>query len=245
MTSADHVYLQSGSETLFFLIHGYTGSTSDFNGLPGFLRENYDMDIIIPLLPGHGTRIEDLEGLRFRDFFTFVEKVFVEEQKNYQRIFIGGISFGAQLALVLASRYDVQGVFHACIPYQLKFPFSLPGIQLLGSVKKYWRKKIPEQERKLRASSFYYSHMPAFALSIVREANRVLDSYISNISCPLLALHSFYDPIGSVRGLDFLERQMNTIFERVIFSDSNHNIFFSESRHTAYKRIGDFFEKYR
>jgi len=36
-----NIELKNDSKALFFLIHGYTGSPTDFNGLPEYLSLNY------------------------------------------------------------------------------------------------------------------------------------------------------------------------------------------------------------
>src|SRR3989344_4635707 len=83
------IYLRKPSDKLLFLVHGYTGSPTDFNGLPDFVFQNYGADVKIPLLPGHGTKIQDLDSLTFNDFLTFIEQEFKTAQKDYKRVIIG------------------------------------------------------------------------------------------------------------------------------------------------------------
>ena len=60
--------LNHHSQKLFFLIHGYTGSPTDFNALPDYLFSRYPVDVKVMLLKGHGTKIEDLDDLELQDF---------------------------------------------------------------------------------------------------------------------------------------------------------------------------------
>ena len=65
---AKSIKLKANSKKLFFLIHGYTGSPTDFHNLPYLLNQKLKANVIVPLLPGHGTTIEDLDTLDFEDF---------------------------------------------------------------------------------------------------------------------------------------------------------------------------------
>ena len=235
--------LKADSELLFFLIHGYTGSPDDFNELPEYLHKNIKANVKVILLKGHGTRIEDLDNLGYFDFLKQIEAALNQEIHKGYKIIIGGLSFGAQIALILASRYPVQGVFNICLPYQLKFPFNIPGLKYLKYCKKYWNKLYTKEETKLRKNKFYYQQMHANSLEIVMMANEELKKSLPNIDCPLLSIHSKYDPIGNYKAMPEVEVMTNSsLKENIVFESKNHNIFFSENRFEVYKTISRFFQ---
>lgn len=239
--SVDSIYLKGQSKRLFFLIHGYTGSTTDFNELPTYLHESTGADVEVMLLHGHGTRVEDLDTVTFAQLLEQVETELQKQITLYDEIIIGGVSFGAQLALILASRYPVTGVFHVCIPYRFKFPFNIPGIPLLRFFKKYWKKSVPPDEKRLRTHAFHYEHMHANGILIANQANKELRKGVSNITCPILAIHSSNDPIGNYRALDTLIYKSSTPYKKIVFNHNNHNVFFSESHTDIYDDIVRFF----
>jgi len=243
MNHGKSIQLKRNSKKLFFLIHGYTGSPTDFNELPDYLSTHHDADIEIMLLHGHGTRIEDLDALRFQNFLDQVEGGLQKKLQEYDQIILGGVSFGAQLALILASRYPVQGVFHVCIPYQLRFPFNLSLLSLVGYFKKYWPKSIPKDEKKLREKAFHYKAMHINGLRIVHEANQEIEKSLENIRCPVITVHSSNDPLSDYKAIHSLEDRLRVPYQKEILHDKNHNIFFSESRFEVYKIILIFFQK--
>lgn len=69
-------------KNLFFLIHGYTGSPTDFADLPERLSTNLKAGVYCPLLPGHGTKIEDLDRFSAKDYVDFIEKK-LKERTSY------------------------------------------------------------------------------------------------------------------------------------------------------------------
>jgi len=243
MMTVTSIQLKQNSKKLFFLIHGYTGSPTDFNELPEYLYRHYDADIDIMLLKGHGTQIQDLDSLTFRDFLSQVELELQKKLLEYDKIIVGGVSFGAQLALILASRYPVQGVFHVCVPYQLRFPFNLSLLSFTRHFKKYWPKSIPKDEKKLREKAFHYKDMHINGLRIVRDANVEINRTLSDIRCPVITIHSSNDPLSNYKAVKKIEPILQVPYHKEIFHDKNHNIFFSESRFDVHKKILDFFKE--
>ena len=139
----------------FFLIHGYTGSPSDFNHLPALLHDRFEARVYAPRLVGHGTRVEDLSPLRLTDFIANAEHELRATLRQGKRIVIGGHSFGGQLALFLAARYPVSAVFATALPYRLRFPLWLPGMGLVAKLRPAWPKRLPRAELAERAHAFH------------------------------------------------------------------------------------------
>jgi len=237
----ESINLKTNSKKLFFLIHGYTGSPTDFNNLPEYLHKTYNANVKIILLKGHGTTVKDLDSLELNDFLFQVETELKKNINHYDEIIVGGVSFGAQLALYIAANYPVSGVFNVCLPYKLKFPFNIPGISLLGIFKKYWKKYVPTDEKQLRKSAFHYEHMHIKGLAIVKQANKLLDKELPKITCPILTIHSKNDPIGDYATIKHLDSKINTVNYKKLFDDKNHNIFFTNKHTNIYNDIGNFF----
>jgi len=64
-----------------------------------------------PLLPGHGTRPEDLNRIRWQDWTAAAEAAYADLSKRCKRVFVGGESNGALVALYLASQHpEIAGV---------------------------------------------------------------------------------------------------------------------------------------
>jgi len=234
------IFLKYPSKKLVFLIHGYTGGPTDFNGLPKYLSESFKADVKVFLMRGHGTRVEDLDDLSYEDFIEQADEELKQNFKIYDEIIIGGVSFGGQLSLILASKYPVKGVFTVCIPYKLKFPFNTPFLSILGLFKKLWLKKIPVDEMKLRQEAFYYKYMHKNGLIVAKKANRDLDQSLSNIKCPILTIHSRNDSLGNWKAVYKIDKKVTSPHLYKIYDAKNHNLFFCEKHHDIYIEIGDF-----
>lgn len=237
--------LAGGKEAVLF-IHGYTGSPNDFNGLPAFLHEHYGVSVFVPLLPGHGTKVEDLRGLTKDDFIKTAEEALKPLLVSYDKVIIGGHSFGAQVALCLAARYKVNGVFVSALPFKLRFPLSFPWLydfyQMLPGKKEFFRKKISKKERKQRKGSFFYDKMPAYGLKLLSDMNKELERSLQKIESPLLSIYFKGDPIAHPDARNKIKNLVGSrINKTLMFDRLSHGIFFTEDAPKIYEEIAQFF----
>lgn len=238
--------LQANSDREFFLIHGYTGSPTDFGNLPYYLNKRFNANVKVIMLKGHGTNIKYLDNLKLEDFLKQIDGEFNKDLKKGRKIVVGGLSFGAQLALYLGAKYKVNGIFTVSIPYKLKFPLNIPFLEILGFFKKKWRKRISELEIELRKNSFHYKEMHANGLKLNKKISKLNKKNLYKIHAPILNIHSIKEPLGNYKSIKILEKKIKSqIKESKMFERPNHNLFFSESKNEIIKLIGNFFREKR
>jgi esterase/lipase len=229
----------------FFLIHGYTGSTTDFFNLPLYLHEKFNANVNVPLLPGHGTKLEDLDNVSYNDLFQYVETELIKQIRKGKKIVIGGISLGGEIALTLAGRYPVNGVFAVCTPYKLRHPFNIPGISIVKYFKKYWGKQTPQMVQAMREGLFYYKQTHINGIYILKTANAELDKFISNIKTPCLLLDARDDGVTHKKSALLLSRRINSKkSETLTLNTEIHNPFYSSEREKLIKKIAEFFAEH-
>jgi len=105
----DSFFWESGP-TGVLLIHGFTATTTEVRPLAERLHAK-GYTVAGPLLPGHGTSIEDANRYSWKDWLDTAEAAYQEISSRCNRIFVGGESTGALLALYLASEHpEVCGI---------------------------------------------------------------------------------------------------------------------------------------
>jgi esterase/lipase len=223
--------LKSKSDKEFFMVHGYTGSLTDFGNLPEQLHKKFNANVRMILLRGHGTKIQDLDSVKYKDFITQVEEALVEDLKKGRKIVLVGVSFGAQLVLHLSTKYNVEGVISISPPYKFRFPFYVPGLGLLGLVKKYWKKSIsePELEKRKQARGDHYEYMHHKGLGIVKKASRDLKKRFHKLDCPCLIIFSNKERVGHYKSIRAIEKRVSSKISKKIISEKVHNLFYSPS----------------
>ena len=91
------------------VIHGFTAGPA---GLLPWARAFADAGytVSLPLLPGHGTRWQDLAATKHTEIIDAVHREYSALAATHARVFVAGLSMGGALALHLASTHAVAGL---------------------------------------------------------------------------------------------------------------------------------------
>ena len=116
------------------LIHGFTGSPWDMRPLGEALAAR-GYHVLGIRLPGHGSTPEAMEQVTYRDWLDAADQA-LSSLGSAGRIFVGGLSMGALLALLLAAKYPERLTALAMIA---------PALRLRGTLMEAlrWTRNIP------------------------------------------------------------------------------------------------------
>jgi carboxylesterase len=186
-------YLQGGRVGAL-LVHGFTGSPPEMRPVGDYLHQR-GLTVSAPLLPGHGTTVEEMNRSKWTDWTTHVEKAYEELLSRCDTAFVAGLSMGAVLTLnLVAARSGIPGIV-------LYAPAVWPANRLLvlTPILKYFIKKMakdeesdltdPEAEQRI----WSYEENPGIAghefLKLLRRVRRALPQ----VTQPLLIIYSTLD----------------------------------------------------
>jgi len=97
------------------LSHGFTATPAEVRLLAQNLHAR-GFSVAGPLLPGHGTSIEDLNRCHWQDWVGGVEQTYQQLATRCQKVVVGGESLGSLLALYLASEHPEAAAVLAYAP---------------------------------------------------------------------------------------------------------------------------------
>lgn len=187
-------FLQGGPVGVL-LIHGFTGAPTEMRMVGDYLNQN-GLTVSAPLLPGHGTTIEDLNRCKWTDWTGYVESALSDLRSRCGTVWVGGLSMGSLLTLYLAEHHpDLPGA----IVYS-------PAVKIadrrlaLTPIAKYAVRSLPKDdgdsdltdpEAKMRLWS--YDENPVAAAAELAKLRKEVAQHLSRITCPLLIVHSTLD----------------------------------------------------
>ena len=114
MTQHSHLdpsafYLPGGPVGVL-LLHGFTGAPTEMRLVGDYLHER-GYTVSAPLLPGHGTRVEDMNDYRWRDWVRHAETTLVDLQSRCPTVFVAGLSLGSLIGIYLAAQHpEIAGL---------------------------------------------------------------------------------------------------------------------------------------
>ena len=176
------------------LSHGFTGTPHVVRPWAESLAAA-GLTVRAPLLPGHGTRWQDLRGTTFADWYGEVERTFDELRTRCTTVFAMGLSMGGTLALRLAELRgdEVAGlvVVNASLatrrwdarvaPLLRRVLTSRPGVA--GDI------------RRAGVQELAYDRFPTAAAVSLTRAWPVVRCDLARITCPVLVYRSREDHV--------------------------------------------------
>jgi carboxylesterase len=150
--------------------------------------------IVCPLLPGHGTKIEDLRDITWEDWTQHAEQELRALQRNCPFVFVGGISLGGLISLYLGIHYpEIKGllIYSPALCLRNRWAF-------LSTVLKFIVKEVPKH-RGPANKSIVDQHWQGYsldslpAISQLLELQRLIRKGLSRISQPIVIFQGIND----------------------------------------------------
>jgi carboxylesterase len=101
--------LTDGRTVGVLLVHGYTGSPASMKPWAQSLAD-HGYAVEVPLLPGHGTRWQDLNKVAWTDWYAEAEAAFDRLRSSCDAVVVAGMSMGGAVALRLAEKRENEVV---------------------------------------------------------------------------------------------------------------------------------------
>ena len=205
------------------LVHGFCGSPLSMRRTAKRLAAR-GFTVEAPLLPGHGTAVEDLVPLGWGEWSSAVEATYARIRERCLRVAVVGHSMGGTLACWLAERHpDVRGI---AVVNPLVEPFDdevrSAARSLLESGVTVWKGEPPDTADPTAMSSTYDGTPIAAFLSLNEGAEEVAVG-LGRINCPVLVISSKEDHVVPTTNGDLLASTVSGPVERVWLERSYHN----------------------
>ncbi len=185
------------------VVHGFTGSPYEMRPFAERLAAR-GVHVDVPLLPGHGTSVEDMSRTSFPDWVAGAEAAYLGLTARHRRTFVLGFSMGGLIALMLASRHNVDGIVVVSAPLRIRDPRArfLP---LIALVRKYeppippappLRPATPAGPSEMGSEerrTVSYSQKPVVCIQSLMRLMQAVRAETPRVHAPLLAIYGAND----------------------------------------------------
>ena len=219
-------FFLEGGPVGVLLIHGFTGSPPEMRLVGDYLYRR-GFTVSGPLLPGHGTSVEDMNRRRWTEWTDHVEQALADLQARCETVFVGGLSMGSLLALYLAAHHpELAGViaYSPAVVVANRLIYLTPVLKYLTPTRpQSGESDLTDPEADLHLWS--YEENPVFAahelLKLIRRVRRLLPQ----VTCPLLVIYSTLDTAIHPTSARFTHERAGSIDkELVTLHNSGHCI---------------------
>ena len=185
----------NGNSTGILLIHGFTGAPPEMRLIGDYLHHR-GITVSAPLLPGHGTVVDDMNRYKWTDWVGHAKQALSELKSNCDAVFIAGLSLGSLITLqLIAEDNDLSGA----ILYSPSIKLTNKLIYLTPILKHFVRKvKKPLEQYAHQVADrqeWTYNERPmAGAHELLKIIHNTRKS-LAKVTCPLLMVQSTMDEI--------------------------------------------------
>lgn len=235
-------YLKGNNDKLVILVHGYTGNTSQMKILGQYLnKEGYT--VVAPLLPGHGTCVEDLQETKAKEWYECVENVYNEMHKDFEKIAVIGLSLGGLLAIRLAAEKKVWKLVSVASPIYFADK-RLKWLWLLKHFMSYAKKK-PHNYPVEDQYNISYDKFPIKPLgSMLKLSKKCRKKFLRRVHCPTLILQGGQDMTVKPQSAEEIMRRIFSKDKQILcLENSGHNVLLDKQRNFAMIQIKEFLER--
>ena len=204
------------------VLHGFTGSPQSMRPLAqAFAEAGFTVEL--PLLPGHGTCVEDMVPTRWSDWSSVAEATYRDLASRCARVVAAGLSMGGSLAIWLGERHpEVAGVIVVnplVDPPAPIFRDMLSGMVEEGGVSV---PAIGSDVAMPGSPESAYNASPIEPMLSMFEGVDEIAAHLGDLRCPVLLLSSRIDHVVPPESGDVLAAGAAGPVERVFLERSFH-----------------------
>jgi len=174
------------------LVHGFTGSPPSMRPWGEFLHSK-GYTVRVPLLPGHGTKVEDLNKTKWEEWPAKITHELSQLQKSCDKIFLVGLSMGGGTVLNVTESNNeaITGVILVNPMIHVKgVPVELA--YFLSRFQKL-RSSVGDDIKRPGITVWGYDHLPTRGVYQLLKMLRVTRQNLAKVTVPVQLFHSVDD----------------------------------------------------
>ena len=260
-----HGFHFPGGPVAVLLIHGLTGTPSELKGVgKGLVRAGYSVYGV--QLAGHCGTEADLLATNWTDWLDSALDAFDTLRRTHDVVFVGGLSMGALLSLLIAARRPEQVA--GCLVYSPTMFYdgwSVPRLSMLlhgaimlglgrfirfrenppyGIKDERLRGKILAAMEAGHSGEAGLLHMPGASLGQLLRLIADLKRRLPSIKTPTLVLHAREDDVTSIRNASYIAAHIGGRVEKILLDNSYHMITLDQERDLVVDHSIDFVRRF-
>ena len=204
------------------VLHGFTGNPQSMRGLADAFAAA-GLTVELPLLPGHGTAVEDMVPTRWADWSAAAEAAFTELASRCERVAVAGLSMGGTLACWLAEHHpEVAALVAVNAAVEAPDASMFEAIDAMLADGTEIMPGIGSDIAKPGTAEMAYEGTPVAAVRSLFEAVKDVQAALGAITCPVLIFNSPQDHVVQPSASDVLATAVAGPVERVTLERSFH-----------------------
>jgi len=263
------IFLPGTNGQAIILVHGMTGAPNEMRFLAWFFNAQ-GYTVSCPRLANHGQPLAVLRATRWEEFYASVRKAYTDLRADHEQVYVGGLSMGALLALMLADEFPagIAGVsclsptlfydgwnvpwYHFFLPlgsrtplrnyvyFKEEPPYGLKNERIREKVHQFYETADIHEMRDV--DRYGYPFFPVRLLGELRRLVGQLKTRLPSVQCPCQIIQARHDDMSSVRNARYIYDHVASRRKEIVYlEDSYHVITADQERGKVAQSMMDFF----
>ncbi len=224
------------------VLHGFTGNPASMRGVAEALAAA-GFTVELPLLPGHGTKVEDMIPTGFDDWAAHAEACYQDLASRCERVVVVGLSMGGALTAWLGAEHpEIAGL--VCINAVVSTPDGMREAveEVLASGADRFA-GIGSDIADPGVIESAYAETPLAPLLTLFAASEELGHRLGRITSPMLVVTSTQDHVVPPVNSELLATSVSGPVERLICERSYHVVTLDHDKDLVVAATVDFATK--
>jgi carboxylesterase len=212
----------AGGPVGVLVLHGFTGNPQSMRPLAQALAAA-GFTVELPLLPGHGTSVDDMLTTGWADWSGAAEAAYTDLAGRCSKVVVAGLSMGGTLTCWLAARHpEIAGII--CVNPAVE-PAAESFLEILDGMAATGATTMPAVGSDIAmpdTKELAYEATPIAGVKDMLLAVAALEPQLGEIRCPLLLFTSPQDHVVAPTSSDLLASRVAGPVERVVCERSYH-----------------------
>jgi carboxylesterase len=203
------------------VLHGFTGCPHSMRPVAeAFAAAGYAVEL--PLLPGHGTSVDDMLSTSWDDWSAAAEAAYQDLASRCDKVAVAGLSMGGSLTVWLATRHpEIVGI--VCVNPAMQVAEEM--VAALEQLVEAGEETIPSIGGDIAhpdSDEIAYDAAPLRPLLSLAEATARFGPQLNQVACPVLIMTSPQDHVVPPTDSDVLAAGVTGPVERITLERSYH-----------------------
>ena len=243
MKHNNQLFLEGTNGKAVLLIHGITSGASQMVPMAQFLND-YGYSVHSVNLAGHGTYPDDLLHTGCREFIKKAEYDYSQLKKEYDTVFVGGLSTGGCLSLYLAAKHpEIAGIIPISSPLFLdencfiaqKYPEDMV----------YFHRSMEGKYGIAKKYHVHYEDIPVVIFKALYDLMDILkkDDFLKQVKCPAFIVQTKDDAVSVPKSGEIIYDSISSEVKELYMPETGtHNVVLTERRLDVFRKTVEFLE---
>jgi len=220
LPGAGPFYFQGNKTGILMIPGGGGGTCADLKYIADDIHNKTGFTIHIPLLPGFGTSPKDLKNTLIVAWENALNEEIQLLEEKCDKLIVGGHSMGGVLALILADKYELDGIFTISAPTGIK-AIGSKLVPLLKIFIKYYPVDSAKFKKETNNKWVGYNKIPLNQVTKMKKLIKQMKQILPNIKCPALLLQGRLDSAIKTNSMDYIDEKIGSIVKKKLWLENN------------------------